>query len=94
MNSFRLATTLWLGMNAGPALSIPLADPLMSIIDNVCVGQFAGTTALAALAPAGLIFSLGYIFNALSVAVLRWGGSTMQSGRTLCCASCCGDSPG
>ena len=24
---------------AGPALSIPLADPLMSLIDSICIGQ-------------------------------------------------------
>ncbi len=33
--------------------------------------QFSGTLELAALAPCTLIFSMGYIFNALSVATLR-----------------------
>ena len=31
----------------GPAMFIPLADPLMSVVDTVTVGQFASTTELA-----------------------------------------------
>lgn len=28
-----------IAMFTGPALSIPLADPIMSLVDTVCVGQ-------------------------------------------------------
>ena len=31
----------------GPAMFIPLADPLMSVVDTVTVGQFASTMELA-----------------------------------------------
>ena len=33
-------TQLWkIALFTGPALSIPLADPIMSLVDTVCVGQ-------------------------------------------------------
>lgn len=65
-----------------PAMSIPLADPLMSLVDNVMVGQFSGTLELAALGPCTLIFSLGYLFNALSVATLSAVAESVQGGNT------------
>eukprot|EP00951_Prasinocladus_malaysianus_P030837 scaffold292729_cov47-Prasinocladus_malaysianus.AAC.1 len=39
-----------------PALAIPLSDPLMSVLDTVCVGRFGSTVQLAALGPAALVF--------------------------------------
>eukprot|EP01025_Chloroclados_australasicus_P008634 TRINITY_DN13125_c0_g1_i3.p1 TRINITY_DN13125_c0_g1~~TRINITY_DN13125_c0_g1_i3.p1 ORF type:complete len:500 (-),score=20.60 TRINITY_DN13125_c0_g1_i3:365-1831(-) len=41
----------------GPALSIPLSDPLMSLLDTLCIGQFSGTVELASLGPSSIIFS-------------------------------------
>lgn len=54
---------------AGPALSIPLGDPLMSLVDTVCIGQFASTLELAALGPNTLIFQFAtYAVAALATA--------------------------
>lgn len=41
-----------------PALAIPLSDPLMSVLDTVCVGRFSSTMELAGLGPATLVFFL------------------------------------
>eukprot|EP01023_Acetabularia_acetabulum_P051684 TRINITY_DN57212_c0_g1_i1.p2 TRINITY_DN57212_c0_g1~~TRINITY_DN57212_c0_g1_i1.p2 ORF type:complete len:207 (+),score=5.70 TRINITY_DN57212_c0_g1_i1:84-704(+) len=41
----------------GPALCIPLSDPLMSLLDTVCIGQFPGTLELASLGPSSMIFA-------------------------------------
>lgn len=43
---------------AGPALSIPLADPVMTFIDTVCVSQGTNLVQLAALAPNTVIFNV------------------------------------
>lgn len=57
----------------GPAFVIPLGDPLMSVVDTICIGQFAGTGELAAMAPALIIFAFAqYIFQALQIATIRW----------------------
>ena len=40
-----------------PALSIPLADPIMSLVDSVCIGRYASTLDLAALGPNLVIFN-------------------------------------
>ena len=54
---------------AGPALSIPLGDPLMSLVDTVCIGQYASTLELAALGPNTLIFQFAtYVVAALATA--------------------------
>lgn len=50
-----MAWTLLIFM--APALTIPLADPLMSLVDTVVVGQCCGTLELAALGPPNLIFA-------------------------------------
>ncbi|EFJ51912.1 hypothetical protein VOLCADRAFT_103098 [Volvox carteri f. nagariensis] len=56
----------------GPATLIPLGEPLMSLVDTVCIGQFAGTSQLAALGPANLVFSFcQYFLQSLQVATLR-----------------------
>ena len=41
----------------GPALTIPLADPLMSLVDTVVIGQFSSTVQLAGLAPVTFVFN-------------------------------------
>lgn len=40
-----------------PALSIPLADPMMGLVDTLCIAQYSTTLALASLAPCTLIFN-------------------------------------
>jgi O-antigen/teichoic acid export membrane protein len=41
-----------------PVVLIPLADPLMSLIDSVCIGRMTGSVQqLAALGPCSLIFN-------------------------------------
>jgi hypothetical protein len=66
----------------GPALLIPLGDPLMTLVDTVCIGQFAGTTQLAALGPSNMIFNMAqYVFQSLQVATMRcvcWQGWQQQ----------------
>ena len=43
----------------GPALSTVLADPLMSVVDALCVGNFCPTVELASLGPALAVFNFG-----------------------------------
>lgn len=65
----RFAMLKTIVMFAGPALSIPLGDPLMSLVDTVCVGQFASTLELAALGPNTLIFQFcTYVVASLATA--------------------------
>lgn len=65
----RMAMLKTIVLFAGPALSIPLGDPLMSLVDTVCVGQFASTLELAALGPNTLIFQFStYVVAALATA--------------------------
>ncbi len=54
---------------AGPALSTVLADPVMSVIDALCVGRFCDTVELAALGPALAVFNfVSYFFFFLNAA--------------------------
>ncbi|KAG2450191.1 hypothetical protein HYH02_000293 [Chlamydomonas schloesseri] len=54
----------------------------MSLVDTVCIGQFAGTTQLAALGPANLVFSFAqYMFQSLQVASLSLLAGFMRDGR-------------
>lgn len=56
-------------MFAGPALAIPLGDPLMSLIDTISIGRFASTLELAALGPNTLIFQFAtYLVASLATA--------------------------
>lgn len=53
----------------------------MSMIDTVCIGQFAGTGELAALAPANMIFQfVQYGSQALSLTALSLAGQRFNSG--------------
>jgi hypothetical protein len=55
----------------GPALIMPLGEPLMNVVDTVCLGQFAGTAELAAMGPACIIFAFAqYIFQALQISTV------------------------
>jgi len=55
----------------GPALLVPMGDPLIGFSDVVCVGQFASTAELSALGPATLALSFcTYAFQACQVATL------------------------
>ena len=42
MWQWRQAQLYKIAMFTGPALSIPLADPIMSLVDTVCIGQVRG----------------------------------------------------
>ena len=56
----------------GPALLIPLGDPLMTLTDTVFIGRCCSTSELAALAPSNIIFGFSqYVFQALQVAAIR-----------------------
>ncbi|GIL73237.1 hypothetical protein Vretimale_4844 [Volvox reticuliferus] len=66
----------------GPATLIPMGEPLMSLVDTVCIGQFAGTIQLAALGPANLVFSFcQYFLQSLQVATLSLLAGFMRDGR-------------
>eukprot|EP00930_Biecheleria_cincta_P061779 TRINITY_DN47330_c0_g1_i1.p1 TRINITY_DN47330_c0_g1~~TRINITY_DN47330_c0_g1_i1.p1 ORF type:complete len:548 (+),score=56.76 TRINITY_DN47330_c0_g1_i1:29-1672(+) len=67
---------------AGPALSMPLADPLMSFIDTAMVGRAAGTLQLASLGPNTVIFNfVNYVVNFLGIATLTIMGRELAEGR-------------
>jgi Na+-driven multidrug efflux pump len=54
-----------------PTLILPLADPVMSLIDTVCIGNCGTTLELAALGPASLLFSCASsLFSALTATTL------------------------
>ncbi len=36
----------------GPAVLIPLQDPLLTLLDTICIGHCSGTLQLAAMGPA------------------------------------------
>ena len=68
---------------AGPALGIFLAGPLMSNIDNVFVGRFAGTEALAALSPGTVVADqLLYLFSFLGRATTGLAARAYARGGT------------
>ncbi|KAJ1477849.1 hypothetical protein T484DRAFT_1819854 [Baffinella frigidus] len=55
-----------------PALSIPLADPIMSLVDSVCIGRYSTTLDLAALGPNLVIFnfvSFSFAFLAITTTI-------------------------
>ena len=66
---------LWRRREAGrilklalPALSIPLADPVMSLVDSVCIGRYATTLDLAALGPNVVVFNfVSFVFTSLAI---------------------------
>ena len=60
-------------MFAGPALAIPLGDPLMSLVDTISIGRFSSTLELAALGPNTLIFQFAtYLVASLATANTWW----------------------
>merc|ERR1712216_393298 len=51
-----------------PALSITLADPLMSLVDTLCIGRYGTTIELAALGPNTVVFNFtSYIFFSIGL---------------------------
>lgn len=66
--AYRRRTAIALLSFLGPALTIPIADPLMSLVDTVIVGRFADTAQLAGLGPAALVFAfVNYIWTSQGV---------------------------
>jgi Na+-driven multidrug efflux pump len=54
-----------------PTLVLPLADPVMSLIDTVCIGSYGTVVELAATGPASLLFaSASQLFSAFSATAL------------------------
>ncbi|GBF93861.1 hypothetical protein Rsub_06860 [Raphidocelis subcapitata] len=77
----------------GPALIIPLGEPLMNVVDTVCLGQWAGTAELAAMGPATILFAFAqYVFQALQISTVTLISEDLRLGqrldaqRTLACA--------
>ncbi|KAI8470867.1 MAG: hypothetical protein J3K34DRAFT_458668 [Monoraphidium minutum] len=77
----------------GPALVIPMGEPLMNVVDTVCLGQWAGTSELAAMGPACIIFAFAqYVFQALQISTVTLISEDLRMGeraeaqRTLACA--------
>ena len=68
-----------------PALSIPLADPIMSLVDSVCVGQCASTLELAALGPNLVIFNfVTFSFSFLAIGTtLRVSSALADNDRAM-----------
>jgi Na+-driven multidrug efflux pump len=65
-----------------PVLLVPLADPIMSLVDTIFLGQFAGTVQLAALSPCTLIFNFTfYSFTALTIATVSIVAEHLRSQR-------------
>ncbi|KAG7672119.1 putative Protein DETOXIFICATION 46, chloroplastic [Nannochloris sp. 'desiccata'] len=65
-----------------PALMVPLADPLMSLVDTVALGQWAGSLQLAALGPCSLVFNFAfYSFTALSVSTVSLIAERLRKGH-------------
>lgn len=54
-----------------PTLVLPLADPVMSLIDTICIGSYGTVVELAATGPASLLFaSASQLFSAFSATAL------------------------
>ncbi|WIA32752.1 hypothetical protein OEZ86_005937 [Tetradesmus obliquus] len=67
----------------GPAVIIPLGDPLMTLTDTIFIGQCAGTKELAAMGPANIIFSFcQYIFQALQIAAISLISDDLRRGQS------------
>jgi len=60
------------------ALLCTAGDPLQSVIDTVCIGQFAGTGELAALAPALVIFAFAQYSFQVRLPASSWGEAGQQ----------------
>ena len=66
-----------------PALMVPLADPIMSLIDTIALGQLTQShLQLAALGPCSLLFNFAfYSFTALSVATVSLVAERLRQHR-------------
>lgn len=60
-----------MGAFLGPALLVPMGEPLMNVVDTASLGQWAGTAEVAALAPALIVFAFAqYVFQALQISTV------------------------
>jgi putative MATE family efflux protein len=65
-----------------PILMVPIADPLMSLIDVVFLGQFSSSLNVAGLSPATLIFNFAfYSFTALTIATVATVADRLRQGK-------------
>jgi Na+-driven multidrug efflux pump len=54
-----------------PTLVLPLADPMMSVIDTACIGSYGTVVELAATGPASLLFAAAsQLFSAFAATAL------------------------
>ena len=64
----RMKQVVWFAL---PVLMVPIADPMMSLIDTVFLGQYSGSLHVAALSPCTLVFNFAfYSFTALTIATV------------------------
>jgi len=81
-NQWRWQTLARIFAFAGPALVIPLADPIMSFVDTLCVGRYASTMELAALGPNTAIFNFcNFAFASLGVSTMSVVASSIGKGN-------------
>eukprot|EP00890_Picochlorum_soloecismus_P005083 jgi/Picsp_1/5576/NSC_02935-R1_enhanced disease susceptibility len=67
---------------AVPILMVPLADPILSLIDTIFLGHFTGSLALASLGPCTLLFNFAfYSFTALTIATVSILGEKLRKGQ-------------
>jgi len=65
-----------------PASSITLADPLMSLVDTLCIGRYGTTIELAALGPNTVVFNFtSYIFFSIGLATNTLVGRCLREGH-------------
>lgn len=65
-----------------PVIIVPLADPIMSLVDTICLGQLAGALHVASISPASLIFNFSfYSMTALSIATVSLTSERLRTGK-------------
>jgi multidrug resistance protein, MATE family len=75
-----------------PTLILPLADPIMSLIDTICIGNFGTVLELAALGPASLLFgAASSLFSALTATALSDISGGLAQGNTQAAAQTFGE---
>ncbi|KAL4431117.1 hypothetical protein ABPG75_006373 [Micractinium tetrahymenae] len=66
-----------------PVVLVPLADPIMSLIDTICLGRMADALQLAALGPASLLLTFSnYVLMSLSVGTVSLVAECLQRSDT------------
>eukprot|EP00241_Pyramimonas_parkeae_P001007 CAMPEP_0114254866 /NCGR_PEP_ID=MMETSP0058-20121206/17238_1 /TAXON_ID=36894 /ORGANISM="Pyramimonas parkeae, CCMP726" /LENGTH=541 /DNA_ID=CAMNT_0001369175 /DNA_START=98 /DNA_END=1723 /DNA_ORIENTATION=+ len=65
-----------------PALSISVADAMMTLVDTLCIGQFGSTAELAALGPNMVVFNFSsYVFMCVGLATITLMGRFLREGK-------------